>query len=573
MCVLVAESNEMQIRSLIDRTDRYTIPIYQRDYSWGEHQVDQFLNDLIDHMEDYPNNDYYFFGTCYLVPDDDDGKYVIVDGQQRITTVITFLIVMRDILWNYEYKEAAKRINEFIMIDHESEQHPRLTLNDRNNKFFQNSIVKIMSHKEKMSSFTKPAIANKRLVIAYKKIHEFLMCNAKENCIDETDPREYFAKIENSLLKYFVLLVNKVKNEETAQLIFDTVNRRGVGLFESDYVKNIMLQLAKKKGIDVNELNGRWLVLRNIINKIGGSESHFLRHYLLAYHKRTSKKEIAENILELAENHIEPDDLVEKLIQVAQNYECLKNPDMMSFNGETFNALKGLSWISADIVYPVLLIACEKYNFKSIQLQNIVKMILVFFFRVRTIGKTEESSIEKKIAIVCKILRENEPSNADIKSILTDQSVYPSDKDFRSQFDAYSSGNNNAVKYILNELNADITQNNYRNWEYTLEHIMPKHLTDEWIEELKRLLNTDSKDECISYHDEYLGKLGNLTLLRKNPNAKAKDKLFKNKMKLYNEDPALLITKQLTSYENWGKDELLKRHEEFTNRCINIWKL
>ena len=136
--------------SLIDIFSKerfYKVPIYQRSYAWEEKQLRDFYNDF---RNDYQKNNYYY-GTILLKKiDNEDNTFEIVDGQQRITTLVIFIYcLLKELhkryeqrntikLWNEEDKEDWKDLEKKFII---FRGYYKLTLQDPENNFFHSCIL------------------------------------------------------------------------------------------------------------------------------------------------------------------------------------------------------------------------------------------------------------------------------------------------------------------------------------------------------------------------------------------------------------------------------------------------
>ena len=74
----------------------FKIPLYQRPFSWNEENFQELINDIKDAIDNREKN--YFLGTILLKAEEDEITYEVVDGQQRLTSLIILLAVFRDYL-------------------------------------------------------------------------------------------------------------------------------------------------------------------------------------------------------------------------------------------------------------------------------------------------------------------------------------------------------------------------------------------------------------------------------------------------------------------------------------------
>lgn len=568
----IVDSNEKVIGDLLNDNMQYNVPKYQRDYSWGDEHIEDFLEDLLRQTTGVfePSHNYYFFGTCYLILNNNDNSHSIVDGQQRIATIMIFFAAVRDLLIENRPDEAEK-ITSKIM---NSNKKPRLSLNENDNDLFTRIIIDKNKHQIKMEFLEQRSEINPKLFGAYEKIYDTL----KEK-MDNQEREESFNHIINIaqyLEKYFVVLVNTVDNEEIAQNIFDTVNRRGKRLTESDYVKNKLLEIATMKGLDAKILNGKWTDLRQTINDTKENESHFLRHYLIAHHTRVSRKRVPDEIQRIAKEELEVDKLIDDIDDSATNYFDLMLPNNDRFNEKTVYALESLKAIRSESVYPVLL-AGLKAKYSDQEIQQLANTVLLFFFRTKTIGKRESNQVEIALAKICEDIRTEKPQIDKIKNNLRNHHIYSNDSDFESRIRAYKP-TNTAARYMLIELEEESRKRNKMEklknknelLKYYAEYIMPEKNNSDWLKELKS--KGTSQNKYKKYHSQNSAKIHNRVLVNDQPTPKTHINTFEGKKAKY-KNSILKTTSDVFDYEKWDQEIMNERLIKFIKMSRTIWKL
>ena len=130
------------VGELISQNDKLSVPIYQRAYAWEEKNIDDLFNDIKVSINDYSKE--YFLGTIVLSEKDRSGVLEIIDGQQRITSIVILFSCLRDYFQKKEEKKFSHSINnDFISSYNRGEEKniPKLTLSETDNSFFENYIV------------------------------------------------------------------------------------------------------------------------------------------------------------------------------------------------------------------------------------------------------------------------------------------------------------------------------------------------------------------------------------------------------------------------------------------------
>lgn len=133
---------ELPIVNIFNDAYRFSIPDYQRPYSWTTEQTGELLDDLlyaVGQSNDVTDSSPYFLGSVVIIKKDNSPHAAIVDGQQRLTTLTILLCALRDLAganssYIHEYIQTPER--PFAGI----KGHFRLTLRERDSKFFQDRI-------------------------------------------------------------------------------------------------------------------------------------------------------------------------------------------------------------------------------------------------------------------------------------------------------------------------------------------------------------------------------------------------------------------------------------------------
>ena len=562
------ESNEYRLRSIFEYESHYTVPEFQREYSWKEDEISEFMSDVLYNL-DNGTNAQYFFGTMFMHSDKNDAdNWIIVDGQQRMATSIIFLAVIYDILRTLYPKMDLDIIKNNIMYN--STQNgikPRLTLNHRNSNFFECTILSERSLDNKLSELKMTTITpeNKLLASAYINIRKKLLIR-----IDGiTNKNDYLLNLVKYFTKYFILSVNKIDDSETANIIFDSVNRKGIGLTENDFVKNALLIRIKNSGGDVNRYHDDWLKILGKLEKINLDIDRFLRYYLLAYHKSVPSNQVSKIIMsQIDDGTITPVELIDKLYDNSSSYEMFYTAEE-SFAGHELlvKNLNHLRDLESNLVYPVLLLGYDKFDSlnKFDEFEKLVEIMLKYFFRFRTVCKVEPHSIESDIEKICEILSKPNPTIENIKSVIIASPNYPSDDDFKLKF-ITSHPRKSVAKYILTEIN---NKSSSTPSKIFVEYIMPKKLTPDWLSHIGNAYDLETNKIYVD-HKNTCKKIGNVTLLEKHN--KSNSKLYSIKLSDIYSKSSIHMTKMLNN-SDWFVDEIDSRTNQFAEVASNIWDL
>ncbi|WP_194756640.1 DUF262 domain-containing protein [Aliidiomarina indica] len=242
----------------------FRIPDYQRGYAWEKEHVDAMLED-IEHMLDYRPEHEHFTGTIVLSPQ--RGKteiYDIVDGQQRLTTLIIILAGIRD---NMSETEARKFQTKYLIRGPLGNEYPVLTLNSACNEFFDQCILRVVNGNDVKQTLE----SHRRIDDAKRTVSAWL------------------AKVDNQQVLDIILnklgfIVYAPTSKAEVGVMFEVINNRGKPLSELEKVKNYLIYCCAKVGAEETRLliDNKWSgILANLNNAnktTGAEESSFLRY-------------------------------------------------------------------------------------------------------------------------------------------------------------------------------------------------------------------------------------------------------------------------------------------------------
>ncbi len=244
---------------------QFVIPIYQRLYSWKKEQCEQLWDDIIKIGGNDKMNG-HFIGSILYVRDDNthSSPLLIIDGQQRLTTITLLLIALRnhlseeiEILEKFSHKKIENRylINrdedgdkKFRLILSESDKDTLLSLIDKNKRKPSEPSVKIMEN--------------------FELFEEWINKN--------TDKLETIFK---GLEKLMIVWIALEKGKDDPQLIFESMNSKGIELTQTDLIRNyIVMETEIEKQEDF--YNQYWRAMEEDFKQNETLFNRFVRHYL-----------------------------------------------------------------------------------------------------------------------------------------------------------------------------------------------------------------------------------------------------------------------------------------------------
>lgn len=214
------ESDTKTIGQLLDPKEFYKVPSYQRPYSW---ETDQF-DDLVLDIKNAPRNQQYFLGTIVLHKDT-DGQLAVVDGQQRLTSLLILLACLRDSIEDDQYK--AELQDKLMQKEKKVDQIPeRVRLEVKNPEIFQKVVIELGGtlSQHDTADLSKPEV---RYLTAAASFHQGIAE------LTQDQKKEYVSFISNKCVVIYLL----AENFEQAFRLFEVVNDRGKQLRRVDVLK------------------------------------------------------------------------------------------------------------------------------------------------------------------------------------------------------------------------------------------------------------------------------------------------------------------------------------------------
>ncbi|ARV62504.1 hypothetical protein BZZ01_31200 [Nostocales cyanobacterium HT-58-2] len=248
------DSRLMSFGELLSGNNYYSVLTFQRDYSWTEAEVQQLWDDITQMLEEGRTE--HFIGSV-VVNNSNKPKLILIDGQQRLTTVSILMCVLRDIAKQKGDQQLAQTISREYLGSlnlRTRKTESKLVLNERNNQFYQENIVESqkLEYLQNISKKRNIDRSNKLLVDAY-----LLLFKQITNKIDEKggDFAEVIIEIEECLRDRMLSILIAVADEANSYLIFETLNDRGLDLSVADLLKNYLFSRGADK---LKEVQKKW---------------------------------------------------------------------------------------------------------------------------------------------------------------------------------------------------------------------------------------------------------------------------------------------------------------------------
>lgn len=571
------EPSTYKLAKVFDGSKRYIVPTYQRGYAWTSDEIDDFLSDLKSAND---SADEHFFGfvltTSNPDPNDPCTLIKIIDGQQRLSTVMLYLACARNYFKSKNTQKAKKYYAklEDIIRSSKYKTTPSFTLSRTNQDLFQEILIKDDSvNRNILNALSATSDSNEKLAAAYKQIGADI----------EGEKIDLIHDYLNTLLKKFTIIIYDYHDEGKAYNMFNLINNRGVRLNESDHIKNYLFgELEKSRRDVVDKHDVIWTAMRDIVT----SRKHanyknldlFLLHYLLATNASSKScltlKDLYRTFYDLIDNHKKsPGEIISELYDLSQILKTLRAPTLAHFdqNKTTVYYLRTIKKIQAVYVYPLLLAAYKNYweRGNKILFELVVILCFKYHMRAKVIGKITTASFEAQLRKLTQSVIDGSSARELSRSIAKlMEEAYPSTDEVFNTLESKHVSKPSIVVALLHEI--EYTRTKKRSLDVaTIEHIMPKKFNawrDYIVTHNKKYIDAKKTREqnIRSIHARNVNYLGNQTLLSSKNNKVARNSTFKKKKEDYKEHPKYEITADLTNNVIWNVSAILKRNRNLS---------
>ncbi|GAA7799031.1 DUF262 and DUF1524 domain-containing protein [Helicobacter pylori] len=535
-----------------NQNNQFVIPIYQRLYNWKKEQCEQLWDDIIKIGGNDKMNGHFIGSILYArVDGTHSSPLLIIDGQQRLTTITLLFIALRDhlndedeLLEKFSHQKIQNRY--LINSDEKGDKKFRLILSESD----KDTLLSLIDKDRR-----KPSEPSLKIMENFKLFEEWIRKN--------TDKLETIFK---GLEKLMIVWIALEKGKDDPQLIFESMNSKGIELTQTDLIRNyiVMETEVEKQEYFYNQY---WRAMEEDFKQNEKLFDQFVRHYL------TIKTRDIPNIHKVyeafkryqQERGIETEVLLQDL-QKYCGFFCqivFKKEDDKDLN----KALSFLVDLEMDVIYPLLLELYSDYSDGVLSKQDFIPIIALiesYIFR-RAVCGLGTNSLNKVFPSFTKHIQKDEYFKS-LKAhfgYLTEKQRFPNNDEFKKLFITIDFYNFKRKKYFFERLENFERNERVYTHEYTIEHIMPQTLTEEW----KR----DLGENFEAIHEKYLHTIGNLTLTGYNSEYSNNSFREKRDMEKGFKQSPLRLNQSLKDLESFGEKEIEKRANDLADWALEIW--
>ena len=544
----------LPVLEFINRSDRtFTIPVYQRNYSWRTEHCEKLFDDLV---ESFRTGKVHYFGNVVYYASYTDyatgyAELTLIDGQQRITTIMLLIAAIRDVFHDDE-------LTETYLINNRGREKNRVKLKQiESDRGIYESIITGNFDEKSDSNAGRNYKTFKKLII--------------DSGVDENSLIGAIRNLE--IVALDLKLSENGDRAESPQVIFESINATGKKLSTADLIRNYLL-MGISDAEQERYYSDYWLKIELAI----GNDyiSDFINKYLVmkmgeGVYKETEYKTFKKY---LKKENLSEAETLKDLLRYSKYYSWILHPEMagefdsnksgLSNRITTSERPRDLKELNTSSCAPLLLFLLEKADnpsvkFNNDQLNNALYIIESWAFRTRISGYLTSGAFNtiSSTSVLNVLKRSNKTDyDAQVAYVLSNyrtQNIWPNDLDFMEAFKRYNFYKT-YKNYVQRKLEQSMSAERH-NWKPdSIEHIMPETLSLAWKKKLG--------DNYADIHGEFLHTIGNLAPLNMHDQLVNSNDVFSAKNPQYLKADWFLtrnIAASAGDCEDWGVEQIKHR--------------
>ena len=555
------KGSETKLVKFMEGSDkRFVIPVYQRSYSWKEENCKQLFNDLVGVIRSGRRN--HFFGSIVSSydPDGDNEEYLIIDGQQRLTTVSLLFLAMVNLIREGkivpEDSDLESKIYKKYLIDEYQPRDTRIKL-----KPVQNDRT---AYDMLFQSDEEPIVAS-NLTTNYSYFYNRIQKG-------ELSPDQLFQAVRS------LEIINiKLDADDNPQLIFESLNSTGLDLSEGDKIRNYVLM-----GLSLREqerlYTQYWEKIENCCTE--SQIDLFARDYLSIKQQSTPSMNRIYFAFKsyVVDDNVGTEELLRDLLDYARLYRVLTTGN--TSDGRLSACIDRLNRLETTVTRPFFMEVLRLNREGRLSVDDtfeVFKITEAYLFR-RSVCELPTNQLNKIFLLLHReIMRYDGSADHYLEKLKyallskKERARFPDDDEFEEAF-------GQKAVYLMNPKNRVYIMERFENYgtledkdiyrhidhgDYSIEHIMPQHLTPAWADSLG--------EDFERIHETWLHRMANLTLTAYN--TKYSNNSFAEKRDMENgfRDSGLRMNAWIATQTQWGEAELEERNDLVKQKALTIW--
>ncbi|MGC9260450.1 MAG: DUF262 domain-containing protein [Phycisphaerae bacterium] len=539
------KASETKLQKIIEGTNQYVVPLFQRTYSWGKREWKTLWDDLIEIYEEGTQRD-HFMGSIVTMPTtsvpEGVAKFTLIDGQQRLTTFFILLAVIR----NHARKREVGKLGEEI-------EH---TLLRNVYKSDMDQLKLLPTHVDRAAfiDIVNGVVPDMETPIgqAYRFFDKMLEKQEQD-----------LEKLKQVLVSSLSLVSIVLDRDDNPHLIFESLNAKGRALTQADLLRNyffMRVHVDQQEGIYTEH----W---RPMQEDLGEGLTECIRHFLMRGGKMVKQGDVYIALKENADpkNPTEVVEYLRELAKFAKYYTHIIHPETEP-ERRISERMERLNRIEVTTAYPLILNVYDDYSAGAISLKDFTGVLdtIENFMMRRWVCGVPTYTLNKLFPSLYTQAKAHGNFVEGLRSTLASKN-YPKDAEFRDKLTSsalYAMGERLQKTRLLLERIEDSFGHHetVKQGTLTIEHVMPQTLTPWWREHLG--------ENCDETHAMLLHTLGNLTLT--GYNGELTNDAFPAKRKILLASH-LELNGEFAELQRWTETEIKLRAASLADRALGIW--
>ena len=549
-------AGEVIFQKLLDGKIQYVVPLYQRTYSWEEKHWEQLWDDLLE-IYALPTPKNHFIGSVVTqqveTAPEGASKYILIDGQQRMTTLFILLSVVRQFAKSdtKTWGNLAEEIQNTCLVNQYIKGDGR---------------IKLMPTQRDRSVFA--SVVNGGIPSDSTSIGKARTYFHKRLEQGDVDGKEINLRaLHSCIVNHLDMVSIHLDQEDSPNRIFESLNNTGMPLTVADLIRNYLLMNILDLEDQEQAYNKFWSPMEKLLLKRRPSDfSYFFWRYLMM----DGNLPRWDDTYDAMQEYIGPPtpqeivDALKDFSKFSRYYAQIAEIDILDLDDIVFKKIQRLNFWEVDVAYPFLMRIFDGFSSKQISKEELVcvmQMIESFVIR-RVVCDVPTNQLRKIFALMSGQVDFSNFVESSRSHLLNNR--WPSDDEFRSafvNFPLYTQRERARLVLWTLENSLGHKETPALTSEITIEHIMPRTLSFEWENTLG--------EKASEIHDRWIHTIGNLTLSGYNSNLGQKP-FAEKKSILANTNFALSASIQ--KVDEWNATTIENRGNELAELSSKIWK-
>ncbi|MFN7852694.1 DUF262 domain-containing protein [Anabaena sp. AL09] len=539
------QASETKLQEIIEGNKQYVVSLFQRAYSWKKSQWESLWNDILE-LYHSDNRRPHFMGSIVTMPTsaipEGVSKYLLIDGQQRLTTIFILLCALRDKAKNIHDELAAEIHNTIIVNPYKKGlDHYKLQPTQVDRQSF-HSLINGQDY-----------VNNSGITECYL----FFEKKIRQSNLD-------FSDLKKVICSYLSIVSVVLSTEDNPYLVFESLNAKGEPLTQADLIRNYFFLRINTENQD-GAYNKYWLPMQQTLDV---NLTEFIRHYLTRDGVEIKKDEV---YFQIKERMIKRDaiDYLKDLYEFSEYYAKLLDP-LKENNLKIRRCLERINRLKVATVYPFLLNCYHDYEKNKLSEADFIAVLQILenFIIRRFICNVQTRGLNRIFSVLySQVSKASNLAHADFVERLKldlQNRDYPKDTEFKDRLldvKLYGTGRTCKGKLILESIEESFYHKEQVSFtNLTIEHIMPQTITKWWQEHLG--------EEGDITHDLLLHSLGNITITAYNGELYNAEFIQKKEILI---NSHLEINKYFENQETWKREDIEKRSLYLAEKVLQIW--